>query len=505
MAEPFDYEAWKKSSAGINWNSWLNPNLSKAKASVFGSSIPDVFDEWTLNSAAASYLNSSWISTQEDYEKAFKVFKENPAEYYKSAVTAAAKNYGHMGSLESYFGGGQDKLAKNEYESIAKKAIEKGYLKPDEVVSLSQPAYEQAYIKQSGYNNPDLRSSNGLFGQTLGRITSNPISTLLFPVAAAGAMGAFSAAGAGGTDYLGSQALGDASTGAVGSGSTGFGINAGASGVGINAGTGSLLASTFEQPTLLENAAQAVTNPVIETPFDNPILEDIQIFDDGSTLQTFDDGSLLATDTSGAITSVQSPELTLLPETPVVDYSTPSVVDLQGNVVTEGTVLPESEFGISTTQPSGNFGEFNPNIGSGTAGSSGIGIDTGVAADIPYLGGASSLPAGSAGLTAEQLAAAGGAASDAAATSGLGYLGGADALPTGTAGLTTNVAADAGVSTSDVLRAANTINSLLATPEVPTQPTGNKSFVPKGNVNYDPLLNLLTMRASTPNLLSLLG
>jgi hypothetical protein len=386
----FDVREWMKSRGGLGWLGFTNTPADAAKIAVFGSASPEGFDSWTLNSAAGNYLSSWGAPTEEEYIKAFSVFKDNPAEYYKSAVTGAAKNYGHMASMESYFGGGQDKWEKENFELIAKEAVEKGYLKPDEVVSLATPAYEQAYIKQSGYNNPDLRSSNGLFGQTLGRITSNPISTLLFPVAAAGAMGAFSAAGAGGTDYLGSQALGSAETGAVGTGSTGFGINAGASGVGINAGTGSLLA----------------TAPV------------------------------------------------------------------------------DSGFGISTTPPAGNFGEFNPNIGSGTTGSSGIGIDTGAATE-GYLGA--------------------GSATDAASTSGLGYLGGADALPTGTAGLTTNVAADAGVSASDVLRGVNAVKSLLASPEVPQQPTGNKSFVPKGNVNYDPLLNLLTMRASTPNLLSLLG
>lgn len=144
----------------------------------------------------------------------------------------------------------------------------------------------------------------------------------------------------------------------------------------------------------------------------------------------------------------------------------------------------ESGFGISVTPPAGNFGEFSPYIGSGTTGSSGIGIDTGAATE-GYLGA--------------------GSATDAASTSGLGYLGGADALPTGTAGITTNVAADAGVSASDVARGINAVKSLLASPEVSQQPTGNQSFVPRGNVNYDPLLNLLTMRASTPNLLSLLG
>mgnify|MGYP003344551220 CR=1 FL=1 len=48
---------------------------------------------------------------------------------------------------------------------------------------------------------------------------------------------------AAGTDYLGSMALGDATTGAVGSGATGFGINAGAAGVGIDTAAGAALAS----------------------------------------------------------------------------------------------------------------------------------------------------------------------------------------------------------------------------------------------------------------------
>lgn len=128
------------------------------------------------------------------------------------------------------------------------------------------------------------------------------------------------------TDFLGSQPLGDVTTGAVGTGATGFGINPNAAGVGIGAGTGSLY-------------------------------------------------------------------------TPQVDTG----------------------FGLSVNKPAGEFGEFSPYIGSGTTGSSGIGIDTGAATE-GYLGT--------------------GSAADAAAKSGLGYLGGAAALPSGTAGITSTVPAE---------------------------------------------------------------
>lgn len=404
MAEKFDANSFDWSALWSD-GGWAIPQMvipqNEAKLKVFGTLKPEGFDTSYLNSAAHYSIfgtnTPSRLGTQEEYEKAFQKIKDDPKEYYKLAIQSAAADVGHTASLYNYNNGQVDQeIYKNapeaEYKRIATAAIQGGYISPEEATSLSTPAYEQAYIKQSGYNNPDLSGGGGFLNKTLNAITSNPVTLFAVPLGAAALSGAFAgtAGAAGGTDYLGSTALGSAETGAVGTGSTGFGINAGASGVGINAGTGSLLA----------------TAPV------------------------------------------------------------------------------ESGFGISTTPPAGNFGEFNPNIGSGTTGSSGIGIDTGAATE-GYLGA--------------------GSATDAASTSGLGYLGGADALPTGTAGLTTNVAADAGVSASDVLRGVNAVKSLLASPEVPQQPTGNKSFVPKGNINYDPLLNLLTMRASTPNLLSLLG
>jgi len=211
----------------------------------------------------------------------------------------------------------------------------------------------------------------------------------------------------GGTDFLGSQALGDATTGAVGSGATGFGINAGAANVGINQGVGSLLANA-------------------------PI---------------------------------------------------------------------ESGFGINIAPSNTQFGTFNP------ATTSGYGIDTGSLSGMEYLGGTGSLPVGTAGLTAEQLATAtqlGQVGTNAA--SGLGYLGGAESLPAGTAGITGVDAglAAGGLSASDVVKGVELLSGLTAQPQQPTQ-QAPQSIVPRGSVNYDPLLSLLTMRASTPNLLSLLG
>lgn len=168
----------------------------------------------------------------------------------------------------------------------------------------------------------------------------------------------------------------------------------------------------------------------------------------------------------------------------------------------EAATAAEAAIGGISAESSGVG--LNPAIGSGVGASSGIGIDTGLLGGTEYLGGASSLPAGTAGLTAEQLALAGGAASDAAATSGLGYLGGAEALPTGTAGITTTVPAESAITPTEAIRGAQLANSLLAgTPTTPT--TTPKNVVPRGVVSYDPLLSLLTMKASRPNILSLLG
>lgn len=88
-----------------------------------------------------------------------------------------------------------------------------------------------------------------------------------------------------------------------------------------------------------------------------------------------------------------------------------------------------SPFGISMGG-GGEFGVFNPS----TMG--GFGIDTSSLGAMDWLGGAGSLAAGTAGLSAAQLANAAMAGQYGSnAASGLGYLGGASSLPSGTAGI----------------------------------------------------------------------
>ena len=93
-----------------------------------------------------------------------------------------------------------------------------------------------------------------------------------------------------------------------------------------------------------------------------------------------------------------------------------------------------SPWGLNAALPSSTaaeFGTFNP------ATIAAPGIDTGSLMGMEYLGGVGSLPVGTAGLTAEQIAnaaALGQVGTNAA--SGLGYLGGAESLPAGTAGIT---------------------------------------------------------------------
>ena len=84
----------------------------------------------------------------------------------------------------------------------------------------------------------------------------------------------------------------------------------------------------------------------------------------------------------------------------------------------------------STATPSA-LGSFNP------ANISGIGIQAPELSTLGSLGGTAAMTAGTAGLTAEQLANANLAGSIGSnASSGLGYLGGAESLPSGTAGIT---------------------------------------------------------------------
>jgi hypothetical protein len=184
------------------------------------------------------------------------------------------------------------------------------------------------------------------------------------------------------TDFLGSQALGDATTGAVGTGSTGFGLNPNAAGFGINQGTGSLLG--------------------------------------GTTSQVFDDGSTLLSDSSGR--PIGGTDSTNRPF---------SVVDGVGQYE-DGSLLggtPETTFGGQLADPKDVQSLLDYNAGLATAG---------------------------------------------------------------------------GLSASDVLQGTQLVSALTAQPQQPEQ-QAPQSIVPRGSVSYDPLLSLLTMRASTPNLLSLLG
>jgi hypothetical protein len=87
-----------------------------------------------------------------------------------------------------------------------------------------------------------------------------------------------------------------------------------------------------------------------------------------------------------------------------------------------------SGFGLNPAS-TGGFG-----LSTSTAGT---GLNTSALNSMGYLGGAGNLAAGTAGLTAGQIANAGMAGSVGSnASSGLGYLGGASSLPTGTAGIT---------------------------------------------------------------------
>jgi hypothetical protein len=86
-----------------------------------------------------------------------------------------------------------------------------------------------------------------------------------------------------------------------------------------------------------------------------------------------------------------------------------------------------SGFGLNPAS-TGGFG-----LSTSTAGT---GINTGALGGMEWLGGAGSLPVGTAGLTAGQIANAGMAGSVGSnASSGLGYLGGMESLPSGTAGI----------------------------------------------------------------------
>lgn len=125
-----------------------------------------------------------------------------------------------------------------------------------------------------------------------------------------------------------------------------------------------------------------------------------------------------ATGSELAVPAFAPTELASALTTPSIDLGTQALGD-----VTTGAVG-------STATPSA-IGSFNP------ANISGIGIQAPELSTLGSLGGTAAMSAGTAGLTAEQLANANLAGSIGSnASSGLGYLGGAESLPSGTAGIT---------------------------------------------------------------------
>jgi hypothetical protein len=167
--------------------------------------------------------------------------------------------------------------------------------------------------------------------------------------------------------------------------------------------------------------------------------------------------------------------------------------------------LGSQALGSATTGAvgSGTTG-FGLSAGTTTGGAAaGTGLSTGALTGMEYLGGAGSLSAGTAGLTAEQIAQAelaGQVGSN--ASSGLGYLGGAEALPSGTAGIT-GVTAPSSISIQQALRGANQLNNLFGQQQQPN-PFLRQQVRPQGVVDYSPILSLLEQRVKTPNVYSLL-
>jgi hypothetical protein len=178
----------------------------------------------------------------------------------------------------------------------------------------------------------------------------------------------------------------------------------------------------------------------------------------------------------------------------------------QAATATATDYLGSQALGSATTGAvgSGTTG-FGLSAGTATGGAAaGTGLSTGALAGMEYLGGAGSLSAGTAGLTAEQIAQAelaGQIGSN--ASSGLGYLGGAEALPSGTAGIT-GVTAPQTISIQQALRGANQLSNLFGQQQQPN-PFLRQQVRPQGVVDYSPTLSLLEQRVSTPNVYSLLG
>jgi hypothetical protein len=164
------------------------------------------------------------------------------------------------------------------------------------------------------------------------------------------------------------------------------------------------------------------------------------------------------------------------------------------------TLAPDTGFGLNPAPSTTEFGTFNPSTVSPPS------IDTSSLGSMEYLGGSTTLPAGTAGLTAEQIAASGTIGNVGAnASSGLGYLGGSESLPTGTAGIQ-GVAAPTSLNLGDIQRGMRLANTLFGQQQpIPQQGFAPRQIKPAGVVDYSPILSLLQQRASTPNIYSLLG
>lgn len=383
-----DYSFW--GLGNISGPKFIYPKMYEAITNTYGS-----FDSAPKPLIGLLQDKVGYNASTSDYEKQLNFYKNNESQYYKDAIAKDASLSGWNSAHYVYAGG---KSLGLENPELINEAISKGYLTIDQAKAIAEPAYSSSYADAIRSYDNESDGGGGFINKVLGGITSNPLTTLAFPLVAAYGLGAFSGAGAGATvgaesslgttagttagtsagtagatDFLGSQALGSASTGAVGSGSTGFGLSAGTATGGAAAGTG---------------------------------------------------------------------------------------------------------------------------------------LSAGSLAGMEYLGGAGSLPVGTAGLTAEQIAQAelaGQIGSN--ASSGMGYLGGAESLPSGTAGIT-GVTAPTSLSLNDIQRGLRLGQSLLGGQQ---QPVGQPQQLQRqaktaGGVDYSPILNLLALRqASTPNIYSLLG
>lgn len=176
---------------------------------------------------------------------------------------------------------------------------------------------------------------------------------------------------------------------------------------------------------------------------------------------------------------------------------------LLGSTLDVGSALPaptvDTSFGLNPAPSTTEFGTFNPNTISPPS------IDTSSLGSMEYLGGSTTLPAGTAGLTAEQIASSGTIGNVGTnASSGLGYLGGSESLPTGTAGIQ-GVATPSSLSINDVQRGLRLANTLFGQQQQPQQGMFRQQVRPQGVVDYSPTLSLLQTQARTPNIYSLLG